>query len=313
MAGERKFAGLFVDAEAGEVVGALVATVQEIAGGIEIEAAGVIATGGFFAQIGEFSGGRGATRPTGIDGENCDAVVEAVAGVEKFAVVGNENFGGEAAAGKMGWQRADGLTLGELAGLRIEVEERNGRAFFLDGVEPAGVWVEREMARAVAWGKFDERRIVGDECTFFGVEFPHEDFVEGVVGVEDELPGWIGLDHVTVGAVVAADGEAAGRCVSGVGRADFAGVGFDIGGIRKGTVGLNWKNGDGAAEIVCDEEKFSGWMHANVSGARPAAGDGVEESQAAVWHDLEGTDSSFFFVADTVGFVGGIEMCSGFV
>lgn len=50
MAGEFQASGLAIDLEDGDAVGSLVATVEELAGGVEAEAARIIAAGPLFLE-----------------------------------------------------------------------------------------------------------------------------------------------------------------------------------------------------------------------------------------------------------------------
>ena len=70
--------GLAINAEGGDSVTALVATVKEISGGIEVEAAGVIAAGPLFPSPGEHT--RGA------NGKPRDGVVQPIRGVKESSV-----------------------------------------------------------------------------------------------------------------------------------------------------------------------------------------------------------------------------------
>ena len=78
MAGELELAGVAIDAEGGHVVGSLVAAVEKLAGGVKAEAAWVVAVRPGFVDVGEVAGWA--------DGEDGDAVVEPVAGVDEAAI-----------------------------------------------------------------------------------------------------------------------------------------------------------------------------------------------------------------------------------
>ena len=84
VAREGEAAGLLINVERGDVVAALVAAGEELAAGIEGEAAGIIAAGCSFADEGEV-----AVLSYGEDG-NC--VVHSVARVDESAVGRDENL-----------------------------------------------------------------------------------------------------------------------------------------------------------------------------------------------------------------------------
>ena len=101
MAGEGEAAGLAIHAEDGDVVAALVAAVEEPAGGVEGEAAGIVPARPFFADERQAA--------VGADGEDPDAVVQPVARVDEPPVGGDQDLGAEVAAGKPGRQGGDRL------------------------------------------------------------------------------------------------------------------------------------------------------------------------------------------------------------
>ena len=94
MAGKGQFAGFSIDAEDGDVVGALVAHITELACGVEVEAARVVAARPFVADEGQV--------PVPADREDPDAVVQTVAGIDESAIAGNHDLGTEITSGKPG-------------------------------------------------------------------------------------------------------------------------------------------------------------------------------------------------------------------
>src|SRR5262249_32854754 len=85
--GEVEGAGFAVHAERGDVVTALIAAIEELACGVEAEAARIVPARPFFPHIGQ-----GAVCS---DGKNPDAVVQPVAGIDKPAIGGNQDLGAE--------------------------------------------------------------------------------------------------------------------------------------------------------------------------------------------------------------------------
>src|SRR5262249_6577493 len=90
VAGEGEDAGLAVDPEAGDVVAPLIAAIEELAGGVEVETARVAPAGPLFPDVGQ--------RAFGAHGKDADAVVQPVAGVNESAVGGDQDLGAEVAA-----------------------------------------------------------------------------------------------------------------------------------------------------------------------------------------------------------------------
>ena len=78
MAGEVEAAGFAVHTEHGDVVTALIAAIEELARGVEVEAARIVPACPLLPDIGQ-----GAVWTYG---ENPDAVVQPVAGVDKSAI-----------------------------------------------------------------------------------------------------------------------------------------------------------------------------------------------------------------------------------
>ena len=101
MAGKVEAAGFVIHAEHRDVVSALIATIEEPAGGIEVKAAWIAAACAFFTDKSQ-----DAVWP---NGKNRDAVVQPVAGVDKPAVAGNKDLRAEIAAGKSAGQSGDRL------------------------------------------------------------------------------------------------------------------------------------------------------------------------------------------------------------
>ncbi len=78
MAGEFEAAGLAIHPEDGNAVGALIATIEELAGGIEVEAARIIPSCPFFPYEREVA--------VWANGKDPDAVVQPVACIDKLPI-----------------------------------------------------------------------------------------------------------------------------------------------------------------------------------------------------------------------------------
>src|SRR5438105_3884086 len=142
MAGEHQAARFVIHAEGSDVVAALVTGVEELAGGIEVEAARVVPTRPFLAHEGQLA--------VFADGEDADAIVEAVAHIDEVAIGGNHDLRAEIAAGEFGRQAGDRLPRRQPSFRVIVIEQDNIRAFLLNGIEPASSRVEVEMPRPVS-------------------------------------------------------------------------------------------------------------------------------------------------------------------
>src|ERR1039458_7246594 len=86
LAGEGQPAGARIDTESGNRISYLVARVEIVAGGIDIEAARVIASRPFLGDVRQL-----ARRP---DGEQGDSVVQAVGGIDEFPIGRDHHLGG---------------------------------------------------------------------------------------------------------------------------------------------------------------------------------------------------------------------------
>ena len=105
MAGEGEAAGLAIHPEDGDVVAALIAAIEELAGGVEVEAARIIPARPFFPDERQVA--------VWADGKDPDAVVQAVARIDEPPIGGNQDLGAEIAAGKPGRQSGDRLPRGQ--------------------------------------------------------------------------------------------------------------------------------------------------------------------------------------------------------
>ena len=78
MAGEVEAAGFAIHTENGDVVTSLIATIEELARGVEVEAARIVPACPFFPDK--------CQRAVSIYGKDPDAVVQPVAGIDKPAI-----------------------------------------------------------------------------------------------------------------------------------------------------------------------------------------------------------------------------------
>src|SRR5690348_12634634 len=90
------------------------------------------------------------------DFEYGDSVVQAVCAVHEVAIGGNANFRSEVCTGESGRHTRYDLFLRKSTGSGIETPEHDGGRFFLNGVHPVPVGVEREMPGPIARGRINE-------------------------------------------------------------------------------------------------------------------------------------------------------------
>ena len=188
------------------------------------------------------------------------------------------HLGGVIRALEAGRQAGDGLLRRQASagGVVIELDQR--RRLLLDRIHPAGIGVESEMARAVARGQRNRRRIVRREGALFGVELPDENAVQAQVGGQHKLAGRIGLDHVGMRAVVAAEGKTAGRRGGGVRSRDLAFVLLHVAGGAERAVRPDGEHGDGSAVVVGHQDEFARGVDAEVSGTGALRADGIQQA-----------------------------------
>src|SRR4051812_18380376 len=101
MAREHEGTGLAHDAKYRHIVTALVAAIEELARGIEIETAGIVTPRPLFADERQLAGRA--------DREYSNAIVQAVADVYKSAIAGNQDFRSKIAAREVRRQAGERL------------------------------------------------------------------------------------------------------------------------------------------------------------------------------------------------------------
>ena len=84
------------------------------------------------------------------DLENADGVVQAVCPVDEVAVGGHADFRGEVRTDETRRNARDDLLCRKRSRRAIEFPEHDGRRFFLNGVHPHPVGVEREVPGPIA-------------------------------------------------------------------------------------------------------------------------------------------------------------------
>ena len=84
MASEFEATGRAIHTEDGDVVSALIATIEELAGGVKVEAAWIVSTCPFFSDK--------CQGTVWSNGEDPDAVVQPVACIDKLPIGGNQDL-----------------------------------------------------------------------------------------------------------------------------------------------------------------------------------------------------------------------------
>src|SRR5438445_2996274 len=101
MAGEVEAASFAIHLEDGDVVATLIAAIEELTGGVEVEAARIIPPCPFFPNERQVA--------VWANGKDPDAVVQPVARIDKSPVGRNQDLGAEITASKRGRQGGDRL------------------------------------------------------------------------------------------------------------------------------------------------------------------------------------------------------------
>src|SRR5438046_2648834 len=109
-----------------------------------------------------------------------------------------------------------------------------------------------KMTGAVPGRQRHGRRIVGGKSTLLDVEPPNQDLIEPEVACQHESARRIGLDHVRVRPVVAADGKAPVRRAGRVRWTYRALIVFDVGRGTEFAVRPDGEYGHGGPLVVGD-------------------------------------------------------------
>src|SRR6266516_2037744 len=178
MAGERQSALFAIDAEHRDVVPSLVAAIEELPGGIEIEAARIASTGPFLANESQ--------SPGVTDREYPNAVMQTVADIDEPAIAGNQDLRAEVTADEPGRQAGDRLPRGQPPLRAIVVEQDDVGGFLLEGVAPAAIGVEAEMPRSIPWRQRNGRGIIRGQNSRALIKLPDENPIQSQIGVQNE-------------------------------------------------------------------------------------------------------------------------------
>src|SRR5450432_731120 len=119
ISGGGEVAGFGVDGEGYDVPGFLVGYEEAGAGGVDLEVTGGLALGGDVLDRGQLARFR-------IYGEDCDAVMAAIGGVDEFAIGEDFDFGGVVLSGGAGGEGGDSLHGVHGSGFGIEVQGVDG-------------------------------------------------------------------------------------------------------------------------------------------------------------------------------------------
>ena len=136
-------------------------------------------------------------------------------------------------------------------------EDGHGVGHLADHIGEAAIGMKRKVARARSRGHLGERRIVGRECSFVGVELVDQDLVEPEVRREGIAVGPIKVDRVAMGVALPAPVDA---------------LPFMLNERRRGpqrSIGLDRQAGNTAAAVIRHQDVFPRLIHGQM--ARAAA------------------------------------------
>src|SRR5215470_11593253 len=137
-----------VNLESRDVVGTLITNRHEPPGGIDGEYPWIVPERRGVAYL---------SKPAIVaDRKNADGVACTVCPVDEVAIGGNADFRSEVGTGESRRHTRDDLLFGKRSRGGIETPEHDGGGFFLDGVHPNSVGVEREVPRPIARGGVHE-------------------------------------------------------------------------------------------------------------------------------------------------------------
>ena len=108
------------------------------------------------------------------------------------------------------------------------MEEDDGGSFFLNGVHPASIRMKRKVSRAITGRKRDKRSSNRSQLARVLIEAIDLDPVLPKIGLQHESVIRVGVDHVRVRRVMAADGKASRRGVVRMSTAQGTLVPMDI-------------------------------------------------------------------------------------
>src|SRR5690349_10972941 len=99
--------------------------------------------------------------------------------------------------------------------------------------------MEVEMPRPVSRWQRGHGRIIRSERALLVIELPDEDLIQGQIDVQDQAPGRIRLNHVSMSSIVTAEGETSWRSVGRLGGPQRSSIGLDVRSGSQAPVGLN--------------------------------------------------------------------------
>ena len=99
--------------------------------------------------------------------------------------------------------------------------------------------------------------LIGCQNTGLIIKFPDKNSIKPQVYMQYESSRGVGLNHMSMGPIMPADGKAARWGIGCRGRANGTGIDLDIGSSTQTTIGQDWKYGHRATKIVGDQKKLS--------------------------------------------------------
>src|SRR6056297_1967141 len=142
------------------------------------------------------------------------------------------------------------------------------------------------------------------ELAGFDVEFPNQNLVQSQVHVQHKLSRRIGLNHMSMRAVMSAESKAAWRSIRRRCGPQLSGILLNVGGFAQLTVVQNWQHRHRSTKVVGDQQKPAGWMNTDIGGARSARRNGVQHLQLSIAAvDGKRSDCAVLRFSDAVRFI----------
>ncbi len=174
-----ELSGYGIDAEEFAVVAVHIGGDEPASGGVDVEVAGLYAASGLVSDEGKFPRG-------GIDGEDGDAFVPAIGGVDETSVGRDEDFGSPANFIVAGGQGVDDLSFAEGSGGGVVVVDAECGGHLVEQVDEASARMEGEVAGTGAGGGLDMAEFAGDQFVVEGVVLVDVDRVGAEIAHEGE-------------------------------------------------------------------------------------------------------------------------------
>jgi len=300
VAGGNELAGGRVEAEGDDGVGVLVFGKEIGAGRVNSEVARFLAARGKVASETKCALFR-------LNRKDGDTVSAAVGSVKPFSIWMDDDLCRVVAAGKARGQRGNLLNSAkELAGVVVG-EDRHSGLHFTQDIHEVAVAGKRHMAWSCAGA---ERRgecvvrlhrsdihargrcVFSSQCSLGGIEFVDQDAIEAQIRDIGKAIVRGEFDPVGVRTFLAF-----------LVGAEISGVLKQRGMFAKSAVGEDWKDGDCAGGVVCDQSEFAGFVEGEIAGIFAERGKFIEERELSTLR-IEGKSADHALLASFIHDVG---------